>query len=365
MQITYDFSALWKQVNRIAGEKELFSLAPNRHMDPIDISLGQQGIEVQLDELENIGHLLSYKGRQILLYIPDQGQNIDSVLAGDVKKGKKFHVVHCVTLDNMRNAGRFQRYFAITNPTGIFPVSGVSSYSRISMEGHANLQVCMNCLTKINYRKSALSKNFMWQARDEFNISEFFEAFTSCFKHFPSRSGVNPGNRNYTSDWRNISSQVRHHANWCCSDCGVDLKDRRDLLHVHHRNGDKIDNTSSNLQPLCAACHRDQPMHETLFIKYDDMLTIISKRRDQNLIGKNWASVMKHADSALHGVLGLAKRSGHAVPEVAYPLQYDNSSVKLDVAWPSERMGIVLSQDSGISVRGWKILNLKEAYAVF
>ena len=70
MKLTYDFSSLWREVNRLKGDIELFEVVSERSFDPIDVSLSDRGIEVELDDLDNIGNLLSYKGRQVLLYIP-------------------------------------------------------------------------------------------------------------------------------------------------------------------------------------------------------------------------------------------------------------------------------------------------------
>jgi hypothetical protein len=363
MRLTFDFSALWAEVNRIGGKREAFVLTSHRPMDLIDVKLSERGLEVKLDELENIGDLLTYKGRQVLLYIPDQGQSIDEVLSGDQNKGKKFHVAHCRTLENMRGQGRFERYFAITNPTGSFPVSGVSRAAGVEVSGNASLYVCLNCLSQINYRQSALSSSMKYKARAEFEIAEFFETYSSCFTYFPQRSGSDPGKSGYTDDWKDVSERIRRHANWCCNDCGVDLKERKDLLHVHHRDGNKANNTPSNLRPLCAACHRDQPMHETLFIKYDDMVVLVAMRRDQSLIGRDWPSVIKQADSALRGVLELAKSKGWVAPEIAYPLPDSRGHLRLDAAWPDQRLGVALSPSNKVATKGWSILGLSEALA--
>ncbi len=339
MKLTYDFSALWNQVNRLQGVVESFEVTSGRSLDPIDVSLGERGIEVQLDDLDNIGDLLSYKGRQVLLYIPDQGQSIDKVLSGDRSSGKKFHISHCKTLDTMKEMGRFERYFAITNPTGSFPVSGISRQSGKERVGEAALYVCMNCLSHINYKNSALSTVSKYKARDSFDITEFFETYSSCFKYFPARSGTNPGSSNYTTDWKEVSERVRRQANWCCDDCGVNLSDRKDLLHVHHKDGNKSNNSSNNLRPLCAACHRDQPLHEALFIRYEDMAVLTRMRREQDLIKSTWSSVLKHADTALRGVLELAHNKGMEPPELAYSFSKATNALLLDVAWPNRQWG--------------------------
>ena len=77
MKLTVNFDALWEQVSKMGGETADFSIddliIP---VDAIDAELSEKGIEVKLDDLDSTGGLLSYKGRQILLYIPDQGWRI-------------------------------------------------------------------------------------------------------------------------------------------------------------------------------------------------------------------------------------------------------------------------------------------------
>src|SRR5690606_8629747 len=117
------------------------------------------------------------------------------------------------------------------------------------------------------------------------------------------------------------------------------------LLHTHHINGVKHDNSASNLICLCADCHRKEPFHGHMYIKHTDMQTINRLRAEQGiLMSKTWTAVKQHVDPALHGVLHLAQKKLNNPPSVGHVI-IDTASrnpVELDLAWPEHRLGIFL-----------------------
>ncbi len=294
MNLTVSFEDLYAEVRRMGANSVEPELVVQREMiqfDPIDVQL-EEGIEVELSEVEVTAQgLFSYKGRQILLYIQDHRVRVQETLDnGGV--GNKFHVAHCRTLEDMDSKRRYERYVATNELGGYFYITGYDFDTKEKREGKARLNVCKNCLRKLNYQNyRRVSHHDRNQMVAEFDLKAFFAKYESSFRYMPRRrAGAFDGN--YTDDWQRVARRYKQTKNFTCESCQLDLSDSPDLLHVHHVDGVKTNNSPGNLKALCSQCHRSQIDHDHLIIKDEDAQRIYKLRREQRRPIRERASVV-------------------------------------------------------------------------
>lgn len=368
MKLEVDLSALWANVRRMGDFDSPFELTAGT-VSGVDIDRdlsSRKGLDISIDDLSLDNGLLSFEGRQVLLFIPDHGTSIDDVVDGQ-KEGRKFHVSDCVTLDMMRNKNRFDRYKATYNTSGSFEIFGTSYSNGNDYTAEVKLHVCKNCLKYLNYKGygsgGGLPKK---QIYGEFDIGEFLSEYSTLFRNMPNRSDmVDLGG--YSDDWGEVSARYRESVRYTCESCRVNLSEFHGLLHTHHINGNKRQNTSANLMALCIDCHRKQPHHDYMRVSFADMTTLTELRREQRLISglKSWTAIRAMADKTLDGLLRYYERNRMPFPEVGHQLIGKNSEViaELELAWPKNRKGIAISEDALVAARraGWTVMTVGEA----
>lgn len=272
MKLYVDFSALQALALQVGEPSATFTLEANpRGFDPIEIGDGR---EVMASEVEVVEGLLSYDGRQVVLYIKDHSYNFDRVLT-NASMGNKFHLAHCSTLADMMEKKRYARYVVKNSVDRFFIISTSRPEPR---EAQVKLQVCKNCLSSLNYQ----GYKDLYAQRDQivsnFDLTHFFSTYQSHFTQLPN--AVETSSMHYSDDWDQISRQLRQQRQFTCAHCQVNCSTHPHLSHVHHINGVKSDNRPGNLEVLCADCHRQE--HEGfMYVSPEDIALINQLRRDQ------------------------------------------------------------------------------------
>ncbi|MBY7785198.1 HNH endonuclease [Vibrio fluvialis] len=364
MKLGISFKSLMQAVDLMEPEeKGLFHLElTEKTIEKLDLELAE-GKDVELKDVDVDSGLLSYKGRQVLLYIKDHGSAVQSVIYRP-ETGNKFHVADCTKLKSMRTEGRFERYVVINDTSGNFPISGSSYYGGHVDEGVAKLKICKFCLGQLNY-KGYSTGAYRTEVFDQFDMEEFFATYSSFFPHMPSRK-AETAETNYSSDWAKISSHYRVEKNFECEQCKVNLRTHRGLLHVHHINGVKSDNQHSNLKALCIDCHSKQPMHNHMLVSHSERQLINQLRKEQGILESlgEWKELFDYADPGVHGVLHACRKATLKLPEVNFYVEDNLGDIaaRIELAWPKHRFGIAISPNDIEDANnvGWKVVSIND-----
>lgn len=323
------------------------------------------GVKVKLSEVEEFAGLLTYKGRQVVVFIPDHSYKTVPVVAQSPKsEGNKFHFSNCATLQGMRSSGRYEhRYHAHQNIEGVFQIFDKSTKAEVE------LAPCQNCLKHLNYKGfNQLQSNQKSNVVRNLNLWKLFSTYSTVFDEdkLPQLPNPIPG---YTDDWSSVSFQYRSKQNFICEECGLELNNHRNLLHTHHIDGNKQNNKDNNLQALCIDCHRKQPFHGHLLITNNEMHKIQELRDTQKkLKPQNWQEIYKLTDEALHGVLHYYQSNvvnSYGLPLLNFTIPNTHPEVLVDIAWPRKQVALVVkttpSQLRAVKEIGWTIRDLHSA----
>lgn len=272
MKLTVNLNELFENVRKM-GIQKFVDFNIDLNSKPIEIEIGELetsiGLEIPLEAVEvDPSGVFTYQGKHIILFIPDHSYNYDEVILNSKEKGNKYHLTDCATLEKMRNVGRFKRYHATRNRSGIFRI-----FNHLGQYAEVELSVCKNCLNKLNSKHYNNNKYFVFNT---FTLEEFFTYYETAFRQIPENIGQNTGG--YSKNWAEISKEYRQSVNYCCEHCGVNLSNYPNLLDVHHKNGVKQDNNKYNLKALCKLCHSKEDLHEHMIVS-DEAKSIIQKLR--------------------------------------------------------------------------------------
>lgn len=245
-----------------------------------------EGVTVERSEIQTVGPFLTYKGEILaILYIFNSTSSVKSLLENraGLDGPPKFHFTWCQTLDRMTRDKRFERYVLSRSKSNRFMVEGIkidqdknTRYGKeVETVDDVRLYPCQNCLNELSYKgfNYGQSRESRYKQMEKFSIQEYLDendGLLTVMKHLPKTLAKDAKKGGYSKDFPEISRRLREKHNWKCSECGIDMSTKKAGLHVHHVNGQKNDNSESNLRVLCALCHQNvDSFHKTMHIKPD------------------------------------------------------------------------------------------------
>ena len=258
MKLEISFASLDRAMGALGAEEKVWT-SPDANLtefERIGRALSTVGIDVALEDVEVRDDLFVYKGHHVVLYIPDHLRRPD--VLDDPSAGNKVHMGDCQALKRMKRQGRLDRYVATARKDDLYEVSVLDRHDA-EMKRDVRLAPCRYCLRDLDYKHWATANRE--EIVDQFQLEEFFDAYASQFSTKPTHTDKTVGMLDYTSDFRDVSRRKRESVFWTCQECQVNLATEPSLLDVHHINGVKSDNVSSNLKALCKLCHANQPNH--------------------------------------------------------------------------------------------------------
>jgi hypothetical protein len=182
---------------------------------------------------------------------PYQGRGIaEAQLMEDPVNGwHKIHVLWCRTVDQwqkrLRKTNRNDGSF--TYP--LYWRNGLEFRPELR-DGGRPLHLCRNC-------SQMLSELGIDAVPDRFDVPAFLTSHTvgGKFRGVSTTSDFDLVPNVYSAAWPQISSSLKTLRGWTCERCYVNLSDHKHLLHAHHRDHHKANNSLFNLQALCISCH--------------------------------------------------------------------------------------------------------------
>lgn len=234
--------------SKMGIDKPNHSFSLNYKTD-FELQLETRGIELgSINDIEFDAHdgFAFYQNKQILFYIRQpRNYNKDWSMP-------KFHVYKCKTTIGMIENKRGYRYVATNKKSGYFELE----FSNGIKDEH-KLDICSNCLNILQ------SKYGYESTKQSFNIESFFKNANHIIHTFnPEYNDYNlPPPDKYPENWQEIRNQLIKKRGKICEECKLNITQAGKILHIHHINSQKHDNSDRNLKILCHPCHEMYHAH--------------------------------------------------------------------------------------------------------
>ncbi len=188
------------------------------------------------------------------------------------------HITHC---DKLVQIGRERYTWSSSQSVSITDRDKVWSYKRNRMFGYEDedeefrpvkvqldyLPICKICKREILSRHET--------TKELLNDQSYFRIYEEKHTYLVSDG--------YSFNWTFLSRKFRESKNFTCEKCGFSpdpkVPEEKACVHVHHRNGNKLDNRINNLECLCAVCHAEVDANHAAKIKETNEYKYLARKR--------------------------------------------------------------------------------------
>lgn len=198
---------------------------------------GRGNVEFQNDEGERGIFIKDSNGRyrQVFMYKRDYHL---------IRYGSpRYHICQCETIQEFMSSGGFRDHYRYANTEEV-KVLNMDIFNR--EETVDDLELCAYCANMMSS-----------QYRKGMPLERFVQILKEAGETDPEEEEKEVDIFGYVKDWQQISDAKREVENYTCEVCGYHAEtmfDRR-FIHVHHKDGNKLNNRLTNLQCLCIHCH--------------------------------------------------------------------------------------------------------------
>ena len=226
----------------------------------------------------------------------------------------RFHICKCQVIDEFIESGGFQANYVRANAEPV-PVVNLDNFNRVEeIEG---LPLCTYCRKMLE---------------DFEDSTEFITTLRAAQNQQQQETEVDIFG--YAREWEHISKTYREKRQFTCEQCGLHIVDEYDHLymHVHHLDGNKLNNHEDNLRCLCYYCHSNVNEHHQKRLRTGANQYVFNDFLEKYAETASWGnndSEFKQAYEAALTLLRNKQRVSKKEVEKLYPLSPSRLITKL------------------------------------